>query len=120
VNGSVERLAIADRLLRDGSTSLPGRWPRCCAWLLRLALEHALADLWAARCPEAAASTMRAQLLVLPRFVPADLATRVAQLWATLSRAAHHHAYELEPTAAELRSWHHDVTAVATELAACR
>lgn len=40
------------------------------------------------------------------------------ELWATLSRAAHHHAYELAPTSAELRGWLDDATDVVTRLAA--
>src|ERR1700761_5457257 len=33
-------------------------------------------------------------------------------------RAAHRHAYELAPTAAELRTWHREVTELATLLSA--
>ena len=37
--------------------------------------------------------------------------------WTGLSRAGHHHAYELAPTAAELRSWHAAVIQLARDLA---
>jgi hypothetical protein len=58
---------------------------------------------------------MRAQLLLLPQFT--DPGTVARESWLGLSRAAHHHAYELAPTAGELRNWHFDVSAVADVLA---
>ena len=30
---------------------------------------------------------------------------RIGHAWSALSRACHHHAYELAPTAGELQSW---------------
>jgi hypothetical protein len=43
----------------------------------------------------------KCQLLALPFYVddPAH------QTWAALSNACHHHAYDLSPTAVELRDW---------------
>jgi hypothetical protein len=35
----------------------------------------------------------------------ADLAARAGHAWSALSRACHHHPYELAPTAAELQGW---------------
>ena len=37
--------------------------------------------------------------MCLREYVPDELAERTAFLWATLSRACHHHAYELSPNA---------------------
>lgn len=37
--------------------------------------------------------------------VVADTPRHAAQLWSALSRAGHHHYYELEPSAGELRGW---------------
>lgn len=99
------RLEMADRLLGDPELVAEGVWPRACAWLIRLALEHALDAFWARHRPPVAEATRRAQLIVLTRTVDPDLGRRCAELWQTLSRAAHHHAYELAPTAVELRSW---------------
>jgi hypothetical protein len=84
---------------------------------MRLALEHALDDHWQQRQPQVAASSRRAQLIVLSRVVDRELGQRASELWHTLSRAAHHHAYELAPTAAELRSWHTSVSAAVDGLA---
>ena len=49
---------------------------------------------------------MRAQLICLRTYLgDADLAARAGHAWSALSRACHHHAYELAPTATELRAW---------------
>jgi hypothetical protein len=49
---------------------------------------------------------MRAQLVCLREYSPADDASTASafeQTWAILSRACHHHPYELTPMIAELR-----------------
>jgi hypothetical protein len=112
-----ELLAEADRVLRTVVPGTGGCWPRACVWLTRLTLEEGLDRYWAAVQPEVAACAMRPQLLLLPRYGGADLAQRTRQAWTNLSRAAHHHAYESAPTAAELRRWHDLVAAVLADLA---
>lgn len=111
-------LADADRLLREAVPNSRGRWPRVCVWLIRLALERALDDFWAAREPQIAAAPHRAQLLLLDRYAGPDVAHAATAAWAGLSRAAHHHPYELAPTAGELRRWQTTVRRVCAELAA--
>lgn len=59
---------------------------------------------------------MRAQLLVLRTKAGGDVARQAAAAWHGLSRACHHHAYELAPTAAELRGWLEAVRAVGPAL----
>ena len=108
----------ADRLLREVVPGTRGLWPRACTCLIRMALEAALDGLWHRRGPRVAAAPMRAQLLVLTRYVDESEAARIEQLWATLSRCGHHHAYELAPTAAELRRWHDHARAAVALLAA--
>ncbi|GAA4682371.1 hypothetical protein GCM10023215_15450 [Pseudonocardia yuanmonensis] len=112
------RLAVADRILKEPELVEHGAWPRTCTWLIRLAFEHGLDDFWATHDPAIAEVTRRAQLLTLTRTIDQDLGSRATELWHTLSRAAHHHAYELAPTGPELRSWHHDVHTLVTTLAA--
>lgn len=107
-------LDAADRLLRE--QTIEGAWPRVCTWLLRLAVERALDALWAVRCPEVADASRWAQFPALGRFVDAELARDVRTLWYALSRAAHHHAYELAPVATELRRWHSEVSAAVDKL----
>ena len=113
---ALRRLAVADRILREPDLVEAGAWPRACTWLIRLALEHALDDYWDAHRAEVRAAPRRAQLLTLTRTVDADLGRQATALWHQLSRAAHHHAYELAPTATELREWHSAITGLTSRL----
>jgi hypothetical protein len=106
----------ADRLLTSPVQGTLGCWPRACAWLIRLALEHLLDEHWGRVLPEAAASSMRTQLLLLPRYGGDPAAQLARDAWMGLARATHHHAYELAPTAAELRGWHTQVTRLGDRL----
>ena len=110
-------LAEADRMLLTVVPDTRGRWPRACAWLIRMALEKVLDDYWARVLPEAAGCGMRPQLLLLPRYADVVTAGQARDAWLGLARATHHHAYDLAPTAAELRRWHNQVSAIATRLA---
>jgi hypothetical protein len=87
------------------SPSLEGRWPVAAALLIRQALERVLVELWRAKEPGVEAANLTVQLLCLPLVVDDGLARRVAWTWSALSRASHHHAYELPPTAGELAAW---------------
>jgi hypothetical protein len=100
---SSDRLDLAEKLL-DGRR-LAGVWPRCAAWMIRLAVEHEIDAVWRRRRPEVLACTRRSQLLALGVVLDGEIQHRATALWTALSRAAHHHHYELAPTAAELRSW---------------
>ena len=107
-----ELLAAADQLLTSPVPGAGAQWPRACALLIRLALEMTLDRFWARALPAAAECGMRQQLLLLPLYT-ADLpgaAGLAREAWLGLAGAAHHHAYELAPTAAELRTWHSEVT----------
>lgn len=80
-----------------------GAWPRAAALLARQALEAAMDELWAARAPEVASLSARAQLTCLPEYLrDRALAGEVAYAWSLLSDACHAHAYDLGPTAEEL------------------
>ncbi|WP_181778861.1 hypothetical protein [Pseudonocardia pini] len=115
-HSAIHRLDVADRILHAPDLVEDGAWPRACTWLIRLALEHGLDDFWATHRPEVAEVSRRAQLLTLTRTVDSDLGSRATELWYALSRAAHHHAYELAPTGAELRTWHTDVHLLTEDL----
>jgi hypothetical protein len=106
--------SVADVLLDDADRMLAGDraangawWPRAAALVVRSALEAELAAYWARVEPGVEQCPMRAQLAVLrrPEYAGPDTGTDVAAAWHALSRASHHHAYELAPTLAELRSW---------------
>lgn len=100
-----ELLVAADELLARPPDLMAGRWPRAVALLTRQAIEGSLFDLWRTIHPGVEAAPMRAQLLVLRNEVTPNLAAEAEYAWAALSRACHHHPYELVPTAEELGQW---------------
>jgi hypothetical protein len=104
-----ELLAAADQLLAAPMPGLGSLWPRACALMIRLALEVSLDRFWARVLPAAATVGMRQQLLMLPLYASDEAASLAREAWLGLAGAAHHHAYELAPTAAELRRWHSSV-----------
>jgi hypothetical protein len=118
--GNPERcLEAADQLLTSVITGARGSWPRACAWLLRLALEAAMDDYWRRAHPEFVSVRARQpQFLILDRYAGRPLAARAAYAWSALSRAGHHHSYELGLTAGELRRLREAVATIITDLAA--
>lgn len=88
------------------AADLAGVWPRAVALLARQALERGLDDLWGALAPRVRGVSRHAQLVCLGAFVSdAELVSDVRHAWHGLSRACHHQAYELSPTAGELTHW---------------
>jgi hypothetical protein len=79
-----------------------------------------LDQFWARTLPAAVGCGMRQQLLLLPLYTRDLLAAPglAREAWLGLAGAAHHHAYELGPTAAELRTWHTEVATLASLLSA--
>lgn len=110
-----ELLAHVDDLLTRASSSTAGLWPRAAALLTRQALEVAMKTYWSATAPGVETCSTRAQLLCLGRYLGDEpLAHRAHAVWAALSNACHHHAYELAPTREELDGWR-DVVAQVVE-----
>ncbi|ODU26070.1 MAG: hypothetical protein ABS80_08100 [Pseudonocardia sp. SCN 72-51] len=66
-------------------------------------LENALDEFRLARAPAVAEANRRGQIVALTGVDDERLGHDNGDLWATLSRAAHHHAYELAPPSAQLR-----------------
>ena len=101
-----ELLGHARDLLKRRSGSTAGLWPRASALLARQALEAALDDFWRDKGIDLARCSSRAQLICLRTYYPdKDAARHAYQIWGALSRACHHHSYELAPTAGELEGW---------------
>jgi hypothetical protein len=100
-----ELLYRAIDLLERPSADTVGLWPRATAVLARQALERGLTDVLSAKVGGIQRASVRAQLLCLRIFLE-DTATadEVNLAWWALTRACHHHSYELPPTAAELRA----------------
>lgn len=101
-----ELLAQADELLQADAATAGSWWPRAVAFSLRAALEAELDLYWRRRGDGVQRASRKAQLIVLRAqdYAGPDVGRRVAAAWYELTRACHHHAYELAPTAAELRS----------------
>jgi hypothetical protein len=99
-------LDMADRLLRRADPATAGLWPRISALLALQALEASLLRLWDRRSLDLQGCSMRTQLICLRSYLDdSKLAARTSHAWSALSRACHHHPYELAPTAGELQSW---------------
>jgi hypothetical protein len=65
-----------------------------------------MSRLWERRTLDLQRCSMRVQLICLRTYLgDAELAARAGHAWSALSRASHHHPYELAPTAAELGDW---------------
>ena len=109
MKGSVEPrelIELADGLLRRADPATAGLWPRASALLALQALEASVERLWQGQRLEFHGCSMRTQLICLRSYLEdAKLAARAGHAWSALSRACHHHAYELGPTAGELQSW---------------
>ena len=111
-----ERLDVVDRLLDGAVPAAEGVWPRATAWILRIALEQSVDELWARREPALARCPMRIQLVALRVHTDPPTAARVAALWTALSQATHHHDYELAPGIGDLRRWRDETAHIAADL----
>jgi hypothetical protein len=102
-----DMLAAARDLLERVDPTTAGIWPRATALLTRQSLEAALDALWRHRAPGLELCSARAQMICLPSQLHdnEELAERVSYTWAALSRACHHHPYDLSPTSSELLGW---------------
>lgn len=101
--GRAALLSYADDVL-DGRIVLGPRSARTAALLARLALEdwvNEQSSSWSAAHEKP--PTMNSKIVVLGRNRGADVGERARRVWHSLSRAVHHHAYELQPSATEVR-----------------
>ena len=100
-------LDMADRLLGRADPATAGLWPGASAFLALEALEASLLRLWERRTLDLQGCSMRTQLICLRSYLEntTKLAARTGHAWSALSRACHHHPYELAPTSPELKSW---------------
>jgi len=100
-------IAMARNLLDVPDSPVPAPLrTRAAAFLARQALEAALDAYWKTRGLPLDRCSMRAQLVCLREYSRSEdgtVAPAIEQTWGTLSRACHHHPYELTPTIAELR-----------------
>ncbi len=95
-------LATAESLLGGVLAASPGWWSRAVAVMGRSAIESALRRYWRLRAPGVEQCSFRAQLLCLHGYIDRPLVRRTAAAWSGLSRACHHHPWDLSPTLGEL------------------
>lgn len=96
-------LDYAEQVL-DGKVALGSRGPRTAALLARCALEDWLDDKSAAWSPQSYPfPNTKSKLVALEALGDRDLGMRAQCVWNALSRGVHHHAYELQPSVAEVR-----------------
>jgi hypothetical protein len=99
-----ELLTYAEQVL-DGAVSLGARGPRTAALLARRAFEDWLDEISASWCTQVASDrppTTSSKLVALGALQGAELGERAKRVWHGLSRAVHHHAYELQPSVVEV------------------
>jgi hypothetical protein len=97
---AVELLGQAQQLLATRSTS--GLSSRMAAFLARQALEEIIDQRCADLAAPAPSATARSKLLVLRALDSAEAADRAAVAWNRLSNTCHVHAYEMQPSTAEV------------------
>jgi len=100
-----ELLGYAEQVL-DGTVSLGGRGPRTAALLARRAFEDWLDEISASWSKEVLSDrppTISSKLIALGALQGMELGECAKRVWHGLSRAVHHHAYELQPSVAEVR-----------------
>jgi hypothetical protein len=102
-------MSTAESLLEQASSVLAKgnvHSNRAACWIARAALESAVDDLLANRSREAPTATMRSKLTVLEvafEKEDASVPTLAEYAWSGLSRASHHHAFELTPPFSEVQ-----------------
>lgn len=104
LSAPTDLLGLADAIL-DGTITVPGASAaRAAAVIARQVLEEAVER----RCQELAGTvarpTFRSQLVLLRELGDPVVADRARVAWDGLSRACHHHSYELQPTVGEVRT----------------
>ena len=88
----------------DGRFPLGPRAARIAALLARLAFEGWLDEQSATwKETDIGFPSTASKLVVLESLQGPDVGQRAKRIWHALSRAVHHHAYELQPSAAEVR-----------------
>ena len=109
-------MSNAAALLKQASAVLAdpsGYSNRAACWIARAALECAVDDLLAVRARGAPDATMRSKLAVLQVACEheMEIAASAEYAWNHLSRACHHHAFELTPAISEV---HHMIVLVSS------
>ncbi len=97
---AVELLGQAQQILATHGSG--GLSSRMAAFLARRALEEIIDERCADLKAPAPSATTRSKLLILRALDTAEAAARAAVAWNRLSNACHVHAYEMQPSTAEV------------------
>lgn len=97
---AVEFLGQAQQILATRDTG--GLSARMAAFMARRALEEIIDQRCAALAAPAPSATTRSKLLILRALDTAEAADSAAVAWNRLSNACHLHAYEMQPSTAEV------------------
>ena len=100
------------RLLLAGNPSSKGVWLRAAVFLTRGVLEREVDRLWRVAFGGKGRTNRHTQFVCLKQLARDDridmdpvMAEDIHSAWASLSRACHHHEYDLTPTVPELELW---------------
>lgn len=105
-HGALDLLALCRTLVASDDWAHAFWWGRGGAVLARQAIELSLEEFWAQRAMPMMLASGRGQFLGLRLyFSDPDATTEGYVTWALLSRACHHHPYELQPTRDEVLAW---------------
>ena len=97
---------VAARTVLDEPGALGRAARRSAAFLIRTSLESTLRVFLNRAAPGATAANFTVRLhCLLHLHEDHELAARVAWTWAALSRATHHHGYEIPPPRRDLDRW---------------
>lgn len=104
--GAPELLALCRVLVNSNDWATAFWWGRAAAVLARQAVELSLDEFWAQRSIPMVDATARGQFLALRLYlVDEDMAAEGHATWSLLSRACHHHPYDLQPSRDEVLGW---------------
>jgi hypothetical protein len=103
VSGRGALLDHAEEVL-EGKVALGSSGPRTAALLARCAFEEWLEEQSSAWAPTSYPfPSTRSKLVVLEVLIDRDVGVKARWIWDALSRSVHHHAYEMQPSVAEVR-----------------
>lgn len=100
-----DRIALLEHAeeVLDGKVALGSSGPRTAALLARCAFEDWLDEQSATWAPNYPSPSTRSKLVLLEILGDRDVGAQARWTWEALSRSVHHHAYELQPSVAEVR-----------------
>lgn len=105
-HGAPQLLAMCRTLVDSNDWATAFWWGRAAAVLARQAVELSLDEFWAQRSMPMIDASARGQFLALRLYLADEaMAAEGHATWSLLSRACHHHPYDLQPSRDEVLGW---------------